>query len=433
MRGEELISNSSISAWAGDIKRHFKGICFDTRLLKRGELFFALKGRNVDGHRFLNEALRKNAAGLVVDISRFNKVLKAVPQERCFLLGVKDARYFLSWASRLFYKVDPNKFRIVAITGTNGKTTVSLILENILKMRPLGVVRIGTLGYRIGRTLKGEYTTPPSPELFSLLKRAQDKGIRHIVMEASSQGLEEGRLDALSIDVGIFTNLSQDHLDYHKNFRNYFNSKRKLFNLLKPQGRGVINLDSSYGRILLKELSKKSISFSLKDKRADIYIKEYKLANFSQEVKVKTPLGTLYFKTCLLGEYNLYNILGAVGGALSLNIPLRLIKEGIESLKGIPGRLQKVCYKGRCGFVDYAHTPQALESVLKTLRSLGFARIITVFGCGGERCKEKRPAMGRIAALLSDFVLSPTTIPAKKVLPASSKISSRESGPKTTG
>lgn len=385
-----------------------RGISSDSRSLKRGDMFFALSGGNYDGCAFITQAAESGACGIVVDKSRFKKFSSLSDKHGIFVLGVTPIKSALSYASKIFYGLDENRLRIVGITGTNGKTTTSILIENILSEYGAYTCRVGTLGYRISRLIKTEFTTPQPHLLYKILSSAQNKGVEFVIMEVSSQGLEERRVDSLRFDTAVFTNLSPDHLDYHARMENYFQSKQILFKLLKRKGKSVINVDCPYGRRLHKKISgdKNVLSVSLTDRQAFLRLVSLKQNGLNQEIEVGAGRSKRFkIKTSLPGKHNVYNILLSIGACLSLGVDLDSIVRGIQKTRHIPGRLQYFQYKGIVGFVDYAHTPDALFNVLSTLKSMNFRRIITVFGCGGNRDSKKRPRMGRIASRLSDYVI----------------------------
>ena len=407
MKASNLLKMIEFIEFGGNANLYFKGISFDTRTLKKGDLFFALKGSSQDGHNFIKEALSKGATGIVFENKDIKKILYEFKDSDFFWIRVRNSKAALSWTSKYFYKIDKFKCKLIGITGTNGKTTTSILVHKILSSKFKKGVLIGTLGHRVGDVFYRDcFTTPPSPYLFKLLKEGISKfKAGYVVMEASSQGLEERKLDSLRFDVAIFTNLSRDHLDYHHCYKNYFQAKKRLFKLVKNEGVCIINIDDKYGRRLWRYVRGDKLSYSLKDRKAYVWCKDFTLKSGKQIISISTPKGSISIKTSLWGRHNVYNIMASICCGLYFGICLDSIKNSIESIKEIPGRLQRIRHKDIYGFVDYAHTPSALKIVLQTLRSAGFKKIITVFGCGGNRDKDKRPQMGRIATEFSDKVI----------------------------
>jgi UDP-N-acetylmuramyl-tripeptide synthetase len=303
------------------------------------------------------------------------------------------------------------EMKVYGVVGTNGKTTTTYILESILNKAGLNSGVIGTINYRYaGLVMPAKNTTPESLDMQRMMRQMRKKDVKSAVIEVSSHALHQGRTDGIYFDAGIFTNLTQDHLDYHLNMRNYFFSKRRFFSrCLISSGKkknvfAAINIDDGYGMKLFREFKDtyKIIPFSMK-KCAGVYLKEAKTSIGGLGLSIHTPSGVLKIKTCLTGEFNIYNILGAAALCAGEGIPLRIIKRGIEEISNIPGRMQKINTESGCVFVDYAHTPDALMRVIESVRRLGVKRIITVFGCGGDRDRKKRKAMGSISAKLSDI------------------------------
>ncbi|MDP2928465.1 MAG: UDP-N-acetylmuramoyl-L-alanyl-D-glutamate--2,6-diaminopimelate ligase, partial [Candidatus Omnitrophota bacterium] len=299
------------------------------------------------------------------------------------------------------------KLKIVGVTGTNGKTTITYIIENILKAakRPAGV--IGTINYRIGqRRMPARNTTPGPFELQALLGKMLKRGVEDVVMEVSSHSLDQGRVDHLLFDVGIFTNITKEHLDYHKTIDKYFDAKARLFHKLKKNGVAVLNNDDSMVAGLKRRIKSDLITYGLNHK-SDVMAHNIRLSVDSSIFTIKTFKGSFEVKTKLIGKHNVSNILASAAAAIALRIPLNIIKRGIESLGAVPGRLEIIdAGQPFKVFVDYAHTEDALYNVLSLLREIVPDRkIITVFGCGGNRDSLKRPLMGAVACKFSDRVI----------------------------
>jgi len=375
---------------------------FNSMEVKPGGLFVAIPGLKFDGHQYINSAVTRGAAAVVsqkpVALNVWN-------------IEVENSRKTLATLSSQFYGNPSEKLKIVGITGTNGKTTTAFLIEKILLHAGLSVGVIGTLNCRYGgKMFDMSMTTPESLDLQRILADMLADGVTHLVMEASSHAIFLDRIDACWMDVAVFTNLTQDHLDFHGDMENYWQSKRKLFteHLVKGPKKSkaiaVINCNNSYGMSLFKELpSALSVGF---DDHCQLWPEITRKDQAGMEGAISTPEGMFKFVTSLIGQYNIENMLCAAGACLALGLPLDIIRSGIESVEFVPGRLQSIPnIVDRFVFVDFAHTPDALENVLQTLRTLTTDRIICVFGCGGDRDREKRPLMGRIAARLADVCI----------------------------
>ncbi|MGL4425853.1 MAG: UDP-N-acetylmuramoyl-L-alanyl-D-glutamate--2,6-diaminopimelate ligase [Cetobacterium sp.] len=352
---------------------------YDSRKIKQGDIFVALKGSLVDGHKYINTALEKGASAIIV-----SENIEIIGDASYFL--VQNLREQLGKIASNFYDHPEKKLKVIGVTGTNGKTTTTYLIEQILGEEK--VARIGTVEYKIGdEIIEAPNTTPESLDIIKMSKKAVDKGLKYLVMEVSSHGLTSGRVDMLNFDIAVFTNLTPEHLDYHKDMEDYFRAKKILFQKLKNKSNGIINIDDSYGKRIFEEFSGKSYSL---DVAADLNLEDIKK-----------------LKPTLLGKFNMYNVLGAIGVARLLNIDENLIKERVQKIKSAPGRFETVCAgQDFKVIVDYAHTGDALENILQGVIELGESgKIITVFGCGGDRDKIKRPIMAKIAEKYSDIVI----------------------------
>jgi UDP-N-acetylmuramoyl-L-alanyl-D-glutamate--2,6-diaminopimelate ligase len=301
--------------------------------------------------------------------------------------------------------------RLVGITGTNGKTTLTFLLEAIANAAGFRPGVVGTISHRwAGTEHAASNTTPEASDLQEMFSEMAARGVSHVFMEVSSHGLDLGRLEGCDFDVAVFTNLTQDHLDYHGNLEDYYLAKRTLFNRLLPSSSnpghcGVINVDDPYGRRLLSEIDSIPCTSFGTSSNADIHPLEIELTAAGISVTVKTGRGPVAICSRLTGPFNLSNILAAVAVSERLGIPSDAVRRGIETVHTVPGRLERVASERGTVFVDYAHTPNALKNVLDALHIIRTGRIITVMGCGGDRDKTKRPVMGREAAAGSDFVV----------------------------
>jgi len=384
--------------------------------VKPSGLFVAIPGLTTDGHHFIDEAFLKGASTIVCQKSaglpRMNHHDGYEVKKDSIIIEVENTRKALAAISSRFYGNPSESLFIIGITGTNGKTTTAFLIESILKKANLNVGVIGTINYHYsGKTYKNPMTTPESLDLQRILADMLKKGITHVVMEASSHGIDLFRIDNCQIDIGVFTNLSQDHLDYHKDMNSYWECKKRLFteNLNSGPKKGrtaaVINCDDAKGKELLSLLPISSLTTGYSNNNM-IWPKHFEIDMTGIGGKISTPDGDFEFKSSIVGKHNLENILSATGVGFALNIPIKAIKDGIEEISSIPGRLESIPNdSNKFIYVDYAHTPDALENVLNSLKSLTSNRIICVFGCGGDRDKEKRPQMGEIAGRLCDLAI----------------------------
>jgi len=379
-----------------------RGITCNSKAVKKGFVFVAIRGNRQDGACFIKEAVAKGASIVVVG-SRAAKI--KIPG-KIKLLAVNNPRNFLAEAAAEFYGYPAQHLRVAGITGTNGKTTISYLIEAMAKQSGYGCGVIGTINYRFkGKKIPASNTTPGPVELQGLLAEMRTQKIPYCAMEVSSHALDQERVLGINFSQAIFTNLTQDHLDYHKNLKNYFLAKSRLFRGLTPDGVAIINNDDKYGRRIKSLIICRLISYGIKNK-STVMAKEIDSGIRETEFTLVAPGINTRVKTRLIGRYNIYNILAAVSWGISEGLHSRDIKSAIEKFQNVPGRLEKVsCKKGRNIFVDYAHTPDALFNVISALRPLVKGRVIIIFGCGGERDKLKRPKMGRIVSRLADYAI----------------------------
>jgi UDP-N-acetylmuramyl-tripeptide synthetase len=370
-----------------------------------GGLFIAIRGLAADGHDFVETAV-KNGAAAVVAQRRL-----PLPPEIALVLS-QDSRADLSALAARFYGAPSEAMTLIGITGTNGKTTTSYLIEGILQAAGFSTGVIGTVNYRYaGRVFDNPVTTPESLDLQRILAEMRAAAVTHVVLEVSSHALDLHRVDHCAFDIGVFTNFSQDHLDYHQTMAAYWASKKKLFAEMLPRGPkaaravAVVNTDDPRGAELmgLKNLRRISVGIGpSNDVRPER--QQQDLSGF--QGRLHTPLGPLTLRSPLVGHHNRENILCAVGAAVALELPLDSIRSGIETTSRIPGRLEPVSHRPDSNvYVDYAHTPDALENVVNSLRSVLTGKLICVFGCGGDRDRGKRPLMGRIAAGSCDLAV----------------------------
>lgn len=378
-------------------------ICYDSRQVRPGAVFVAIEGFAADGHRFIPQAVENGAVAIVCS--------KPVMAEAA-VIRVADPRAALAQLACRFYGQPAEKLILVGVTGTSGKTTVTYLLEQILVKAGYLPGVVGTINYRFaGQTFANPVTTPESLDLQMILRQMADHGITHVVMEVSSHALDMHRVDGCLFDVAVFTNLSHDHLDFHGSMGAYWRSKQKLFlDYLKTADsshalRAIVNADDDHGRRLADALGSTVIRVAASGNG------EVRPADVTRDLsgmrgRLITPAGEIAFTSKLVGDFNLENILSATGAALSLGITPGAIAAGIAATDCVPGRLERIMEGGqRFIFVDYSHKPDALENAIAALRQLTPGRLITVFGCGGDRDTTKRPVMGEIAGRLSDLVV----------------------------
>ena len=394
----DVLKGVPVLVFHGDEAIEIEGIACSSKTVGPKFLFAALKGEHRDGFDFVGEAVAKGAAAVLTDKPRPAAI--TTPWIQVF-----DPREALALCSANFFNHPSQQMKVIGITGTKGKTTITFILESILKTAGFQPGVIGTISYRgPGFDLEADRTTPEAPDLQAMLKDMLDKGATHCLMEVSSHALSLKRVGGISFDVAAFTNLSGEHLDYHQNMEDYFAAKRKLFFLNSKKRTAVVNEDDPWGKRLIAELPMNTITFGL-EPTALVRGERFKLNGAGLEALVKYPGGQILVVSSLTGKYNLYNILAAFGIALALNVPPQVIKDGIAALRQIPGRFEKI--DNDLGFhiyVDYAHTDSALRSLLESARELKPSRIILVFGAGGDRDKAKRERMGEVAGLSADWI-----------------------------
>ncbi|MEK7688663.1 MAG: UDP-N-acetylmuramoyl-L-alanyl-D-glutamate--2,6-diaminopimelate ligase [Deltaproteobacteria bacterium] len=402
MKLKELIKNLPGSHVIGNADIPVRGITYDSRQVGRDFIFAAVKGQHLDGRNFVKDALARGASAVILEetLEGLNAVQIVAP----------DAREAMARVAAAFYGEPCRNMTLIGVTGTNGKTTITYLVESILRTAGFNAGVVGTINYRYkDKIFNAPHTTPEAPDLQRIFREMLDSGVTHCVMEVSSHSLAQKRIFGSRIVGGVFTNLTRDHLDYHKTMDEYFESKSRLFTDFIAREKGgfaVINTDDSWGLKLKTQNSKlKTIGYSL---NSEAEIKPAK-ASFSEkgiEASLNTPIGAINISSVLLGEYNLQNIMAAVGVGIGLALDKKTIEKGIAALKRVPGRLERIISEdGFQAVVDYAHTGDALERVIGALKPLAKKRLITVFGCGGDRDRGKRPVMGEIAARLSDFTI----------------------------
>lgn len=401
----ELLDAIPVQTSHGDLTIPVTALTCDSRQVAAGTLFFALRGTRTDGHQYIQQAVSSGAAAIVLEDP-------TCAPEQLPWVQVAHGRQAMALMAASFFGHPTRNLPLIGITGTNGKTTTSYLLEGILTAAGKPAAVLGTISYRFGNTcIEASHTTPESTELQGIFRQLVDAGAKALVMEVSSHSLEQCRVDGAVFDVGIFTNLTRDHLDYHGTMQAYGSAKQRLFSeLLQPDEQtplrhAVINIDDPAAEEFIKAAACPVIRYGLTS-GADVTVREMTSSVAGISAILVTPQGELPFHSRLLGGFNLSNILAAAAAGVALKLPLQAIVQGIEQHTTVPGRLERVENNhGVTCLVDYAHTGDALENVLSTLKELATARIITVFGCGGDRDNGKRPIMGRVAAELSDLAI----------------------------
>ena len=374
------------------------GITSDSRDVKQGYLFVAIPGYEKDGHNFIEESISKGARVVVVE--------RDVGEKSAPILRVNDTRRVLALLAHRFYGNPSKELLLVGITGTNGKTTVSFLLESILTTGGMETGLMGTMVYRWKDSEEtAERTTPGAVDLHRLLRRMRDDGVEVVVMEVSSHALALDRVLGMTFRVAVFTNLSRDHLDFHSSFRDYAETKAKLFGMLSSDGVGIINGDDPAGRQMVREAKGRTVTFGEKARHLDYRVEGVKEGEGETRFSLVGERRRVTLSTPLLGKFNAMNAAAAGIAGLELGVDEDAVREGLRKVRSVPGRMEG--FDSRQGFrvvVDYAHTPDALRCVLVAAREFTEKRLIVVFGCGGERDRGKRPEMGRIAASLADVV-----------------------------
>lgn len=414
MQLKALISKIPTVMVVGPVDREVTSIVHDSRRVQKGSLFVALRGSKVDGNSFIDSAIERGASVIVTDEEH--------PARKATQVIVKDPRRALADLAAEFYGHPSLGLKVAGITGTNGKTTTAFLLKHFCEAGLLRSGLIGTVRYEVGeRILPASNTTPESADLQELLFQIQSAGCRAAVMEVSSHSVGQGRIQNTEFDLGIFTNLTQDHLDYHRTMEDYFAAKAKFFLGLaeqkKKKGRAIINSDDTWGKKLIQKLGNSKVEvitygmgatadFRASNVKMDITGTQFELEAKGKKYLVRSPL---------IGAFNVYNALAALAAAAKLGVELRTAIKALADAPSVPGRLQPVLVKRKFRvFVDYAHTDDALTNVLKALRDLSPRRLIVVFGCGGDRDRAKRPLMGAAVERHADFAIITSDNPRKE-------------------
>lgn len=401
MKLEKLIENLDANV-VGETDHEIFDITYNSKEVTKGSLFVCIRGENSDGHDFAKDAERNGAAAILCE----KQVQVNIPQ-----IIVSSTRKALSKVFSCFYDNPQNKLKIIGLTGTNGKTTTSFLIKSILEESGKKVGLIGTQGAFIGKQFFQTGLTTPDPQLlFKLLKQMVDFGVEYVVMEVSAHALALDKTEGIVFEVGVLTNLTQDHLDFFETMENYKRAKFKLFEGNKIKS-AVLNFDDEFGRKLAETITVPFLSYSLNNP-SDVFAAKIGNKNGKNKFIVNILDNVFDVESNLIGEFNIYNSLAAASVAAMLGCSTKQIKNGLEKLLGVEGRLNRFnLSNGVVAFIDFAHTPDGIEQALNAIRELKFKQIITVFGCSGNRDKDKRHKMGQIAEKLSDYVVLTTDNP----------------------
>ena len=399
MKLEELLKGCSTRAVIGNLGIEILGLAYDSRQVRPGYVFFAIRGTRLDGNQFVPKAIAKGAAAIV-------SASPAMFSLSMPWIQVDDERAALAAIAGNFYHHPTEQLHLIGITGTNGKTTTTYLVESILKAADVPAAAFGTIEYRgPGFSFPAERTTAEAPELEKLFRQVVDAGWKYAVMEVSSHTIAMKRVQALLFEIAVFTNLSRDHLDFHGDMESYFGTKKQLFEGLNGVRPRVMVLNSDDPRYEeLRSIDPSRVLTYGMQVTSDICSLRHRFGWDGTEALYKTPSGELEVRTSLMGKPNLLNIGAAIGVGIALGLPLNAIGRGIEQLRSVSGRFEPI-NEGQPFrvIVDYAHTDDALEKLLRSARDITSGKLILVFGCGGERDRTKRPAMGKVAALESDY------------------------------
>lgn len=379
---------------SGNPETEIKGIAYDSRKVQEGYLFVAIKGFETDGHKYIESAIKNGAVAVLgeEDIS-----------PECTYVKVNDSRKALALCGAQFYDHPEKKLKIIGLTGTNGKTTTTYLIRQILMLKGLRCDLIGTNQTIIGdEVVESSRTTPESLDLFALFAKMAESGGEYVVMEVSSHSLALDRVYGVTFETAVLTNVTQDHLDFHQTMDNYANAKAKLFSMSKS---AAINLDSDYADVCLEKAGGKVLSYSI-DKKSLVWAKNIRMSERGVIFSI-SPFGEdIEMRLGIPGRFSVYNALASICACLNLGIDIRDIEKGLVLAKSVKGRIEVLHTKTPYTvIIDYAHTPDGMENIISAVRAFAKARVITVFGCGGNRDASKRPKMGSIAENLSDIAV----------------------------
>ena len=425
----ELAANvRSVKLVLPSVSRPISSVEYDSRLAAEGSLFVAVQGYNVDGHDFVEQAVSKGAAAVLVLKDRLD-AFRHLPEKGCAVFTTENTREALSEVSAAFYGFPSNGMKVIGVTGTNGKTSVTYMIESVLRVCGFSCGVMGTINYRWnGSEFSSSNTTPESGDIQKILYSMKEDGVEYVVMEVSSHALALERVAHVNFDSAVFTNLTGEHLDFHHDMDDYFAAKLRLFDLLeafpKKEKTAAVNIDDEYGARIFSSREKYNYKISgfglgdLADFMADAGSVENRISGLSYSMLRPFP-GAMISLNCA-GGFQLYNSLSVISTLVSMNIPFETICRGLAELKGVPGRFDVVSRNGISAIIDYAHTGDALSKLLDSVNGVRTGKVITVFGCGGDRDKTKRPVMGKIASEKSGMVIvtsdNPRTEPPDSII-----------------
>lgn len=426
----ELLVAVEVVETEGNLDVEVSGITDDSRAVEPGGVFVAVKGQRTDGHGFVDEACRRGAAGVVVQVGEEKEGKGKGRMDSRFTMSgmtegrgpawvtVRDSRKALGRLAARFFEQPSESLAMVGVTGTNGKTTVAHVCRALLESAGCRTGIIGTVGYAFGDvTAAATHTTPGAVALQSLLRRMVSAGMAAAVVEVSSHALEMDRVEGCAFDVAVFTNLTRDHLDFHGDMESYYRAKARLFGVgardagarltraaARRPARAIVNIDDEWGARLAAETAAPVWTCALR-RRADLEARDVALSPEGTRFTARTPAGEAEIRTALVGEHNVSNLLAGIGVGLARGLSLEVMREGIRNFRAVPGRFERVdAGQAFAVIVDYAHTEDALARLLAAARELRTGRLLTVVGCGGDRDRGKRAPMGRVAAQHSDAV-----------------------------
>ena len=403
MQLKQLVDELSAVKVEGPLDREIAGISYDSRRVTPGMVFVAIPGQKTDGHEFISTAIDRGATAVICEKN-------GLVSQRATKIKVADAREALARAAAAYYQHPSRKLKVIGVTGTNGKTTVAFIVKQILQEAGVNCGLIGTVRYEIGeRVIPAQRTTPEALEIQQMMAQMLRADCQACVMEVSSHALEQKRVGCVEFDAAVFTNLTQDHLDYHGTMEKYFAAKKRLFASLEQGTKktgAIVNIDDPFGARLSKETNVEVLLTYGLTEAAKLRATQIRLGKDATQLVVETPQEKFPCRLPLIGRHNVYNALAAVGAGLLLKVGLPPIQTALNSMKPVPGRLEAIALGQPFGvFVDYAHTDDALRNVLTTLREITSGRLLLAFGCGGNRDPGKRPKMGTVAATLANFTI----------------------------
>jgi UDP-N-acetylmuramoyl-L-alanyl-D-glutamate--2,6-diaminopimelate ligase len=412
MQLKELVKQVPVLRVEGSLDREIAGLTYDSRRVTPGMVFVAIPGAHSDGHDFINSAIDRGAAAIICERNGFTS-------PRATKIKVSNVREAMARAAASFYQHPSTRLQVIGVTGTNGKTTVAFMIKEVLEAAGFKTGLIGTVRYEIGdRVIPAHRTTPESLEVQQMMAQMVEAGCKACVMEVSSHALDQKRVAGIEFDIAIFTNLTQDHLDYHGTMENYLVAKQKLFTKSangSKKGTVVINIDDAHGARLVDDSDAAvKLTYGIRS-AANIRATKIQLAANASSFTLETPKKTFTCKLPLIGRHNIYNALAAAGATYALDVEPAKIQSALNQMQPVPGRLESVaCGQPFAVFVDYAHTDDALQNVLTTLREVTSGRVLLLFGCGGSRDTGKRAKMGRVAAELADFSIITSDNPRKE-------------------